>query len=139
MRVAEELPPVPIAMEVRLRNDLLWSGVLRVSERNGARFSQSLSDAPDRPCDNDEVIRFADRMQSSLNISATRMRTRSSDDGADRDQNFVIRVESVSAVRDSCAPASRSVGLSETISLQPGASRTLSSDGGLVVTVRRIR
>lgn len=125
-------PIVTLDVEVRGGGELLWSGQLRVTNRSGASFTRQQSSASPTICVADEYGDNSDR--SSLSVNLTTVRQSPAGSGVE------IRA---SWERPSDDPdcktrrSTRTVGLVETILVEPGREQVVNGDGGLSIRVRR--
>jgi hypothetical protein len=109
----------------------LWHGNLRISERTGASFQRTLSEAPPETCAASSGMSYPGFRDSfSVNINP------SSEERGIQRQN--VRVEWQRPSED-CAGGSiqRTVQVSGIVQLIPGKPATVQGDGGLVVRLTR--
>ncbi len=126
-------PIVTMDVEVRGGGEVLWNGQLRVSDRTGASFTRQQSGATPTACAGLETYGdTSERSSLSVNLSTVRQATANA--------SVEIRVSWDRPSGDSdCASrrSTRSVGIVETVSLEPGRDQTISGDGGLSIRLRR--
>jgi len=125
-------PPVTFDVEAKSSTEVLWAGEMRVSQRQGASVSRQQSNASASPC-SATPQRYDAGERSSLSINLNQMRR-----GQD-DYVFQLRVnwerpgDGAGCQRSN----SRSVGISENITIEPGHEQIVRGDGGLIIRIRR--
>lgn len=131
-RLAERRAVIAFDVEVRGGREVLWSGTLRVSGNMAGEYTQSKREAWS-PCPGDAegASRYPYR-QNELRVSLSR---RNGDGEADA---FSITTSLIRPL-ESCGEGqgSRSVAITQVVTLAPGASRELTGDGGLSVRLTR--
>ncbi len=116
-------------VEVRGGDQLLWSGPMRVSTQNGASLDRRQSDAPPEQCAASERG-YDTSMRETLSINLS-MRDAPAAVVSAR-ATWERRLDS-----SDCRGGSRTVSFNETFPLEPGKSRTIKADGGLMMIVRQ--
>lgn len=124
-------PPIPLRIEVRSNGNILWSDTLKVGFAGQSSHSISRYEPPDQPCG---VRGFRANMQSSLRVDLGFEPGR---DAGDKLRANVVWVRPMADQGCERGAGSRSVSLNQIIALEPGATRKIEGDGGLVVTITR--
>ncbi|MDO6413201.1 hypothetical protein Q4F19_02285 [Sphingomonas sp. BIUV-7] len=118
-------------VDVRLGSAPLWSGPMRVSDYNGASFSQEKTDGSAADCAADR--RGGGQERSSLLI---RLSGRGIGDRSITQLTItVMRPGAVGRCEDQAS--TRTVGLTESFAIEPGQDVRIEGDGGLSVRVHR--
>lgn len=120
-------------VEAKAGNAILWSGVMRVSQRQPANMNRQETNALAVPCENSPSPYGGARERSSFSINLNAYRMGMGQSGVQMSASW----ERPSDARDCQGPTTRTVGVAETITLEPGREQIVKGDGGLTVRLRR--
>jgi len=125
-------PPVTFDVDVRLGNEILWSGPMRVSQGAQAQFTRNKSDAPAVQCA-DTAFRYG----NDVTTLSVRLSRQGSQPGEDRFQ--LTANWSRPGAENGCPneTGTRTIGLTQTFLLAANGELTVTGDGGLSVRLRR--
>ena len=119
-----------IDVEIRAASEILWAGTMIVSNQQASTFSRQLSGPPPADC---MPRNYGDHHQDSLSMEMT------SRSNADDDSIFNVTLRWGRSLPGTCPyrNSSRTVELSERITLAPDQTITLKGDAGLTVRLHR--
>lgn len=125
-------PPVTFDVDVRLGNEVLWSGPMRVSQGAQAQFTRTKSDAPAMQC-TDTTFRYG----SDVTTLSVRLSRQSSQPGEDRFQ--LTANWSRPGADNGCpgAQGTRTIGLTQSFVLPADGDLAVTGDGGLSIRLHR--
>lgn len=122
-----------VDVEVRGNSEVLWTGRMRVSDRQGASFSRQQSNAdPSRCVSTESYYGAGERTALSINLSATRRG--SSDGGLELRASWERPGDNENCLG---RRGTRTVGVAETVWIEAGREQTIRADGGLTIRLRR--
>lgn len=124
-------PPVPLRIEVRAGDEVIWSDTLRVAWVGRSSYSVTRDEPHTQRCDQGQLY---NRARQSLKVSL------SLSQWPKQGERLRVNIDwSRPNPEDSCSNngGSRSVSLEQTVQLPAGATRRIEGDGGLVMTVTR--
>lgn len=123
---------VPLRVRVTAGNRVLLNDVMRVARNSGASYSENRSEAGEVVCMRPGHYGPGERHALSVNLGWRE------DASVGEAVNVSVNWQRPGAGADPCAgEGSRTIGLSETVPLERGQTRTISGDGGLAVTISR--
>jgi hypothetical protein len=122
---------VPVRLRIMPGNQVLLDDTLRLARGSSASFTQSRTEAPARFCEAEGYYGAGERQ--SLNVSLYLR----GETNADPQVNVSVSWQRPSGTAACGAGSSRSVSLSESVTLAQGQSATVRGDAGLVVTLSR--
>ena len=119
-----------VDVEVRAGGDVLWSGPMTVSTGQVTSFMRRLSEPGPDDC---SPGGYVPSLENSLSVQI------SSQGRSNGDAAFAVSVRWGRSVPGACPDraGNRSVELSQTVSLEPGRTVTVSGDADLTVRLRR--
>lgn len=126
-------PPVTFDVDIRLGNEVLWSGPMRVSQGAAAQFTRTKSDAPAVQC-TDAALRYVSSDVTSLSVRLSRQ---ASPQGEDR---FQLTANWSRPGGENGCPneqGTRTIGLTQSFVLSANSDLTVAGDGGLSIRLRR--
>lgn len=126
-------PAVTFDVEIRLGDEILWTGPMRVAEGAQAQFTRTKNDAPTTQC-TDPILRYGGTDTSSLSVRLSRLASRT---GEDRFQ--LTATWSRPGIEKGCSmeQGTRTIGLTQTLTIANNGDLTVHGDGGLAVRLRR--
>lgn len=127
-------PPIPDTVDVTVTADgrTIYRGTLRVASGHRASVAQGRNQAPAVICSGARGWDSSEREQLNIDLSRAER---------DRPDRFAVSVSwTRPGTATGCGPAGgRTVSLADHATIGPGASATVSGDGGLGVTLTRRR
>jgi hypothetical protein len=123
---------VTFDVDVRLGNEVLWNGPMRVSQGAPAQFSRTKNDAPAVQC-TDAASRYA----SDVTSLSVRLSRQSGQPGEDR---FLLTVSWSRPGGENGCPSeqgTRAIGLTQNLALAANGDLAVTGDGGLSIRLHR--